>query len=90
MMILNSYSSSDCSLDGSMSLPVSLNALSVASPSMQKTVASDPSSTIWSGPSPFSQVRQLTVNSQYSLRVSPFQAKTTPVLASATAAAAWS
>lgn len=57
---------------------------------MQRIVASPPSSTIWSGPSPFSQERHSTVRSQYSLKVSPFQAKTTPVLASAIAEAAWS
>jgi len=57
---------------------------------MHKTVASDPSSTIWSGPYPFYQVRHCTVNYQYYLSVSPFHAKTVPVLAYAIAAAAWS
>jgi len=88
MITLSSYSSSDSSLEGSTSLPVCLKIFSVASPSMQSTVASEPSSTIWSGPYPFSQVRHWTVNSQYYLRVSPFHAKTVPVLASAIAAAA--
>lgn len=90
MITLSSYSSSDNSLDGSLNFPVSLKSLSVASPSIHRTVASDPSSTIWSGPYPSSQVRHCTVNSQYYLSVYPFQAKTVPVLASAIAAAAWS
>jgi len=53
-------------------------------------VASPPSSTISSGPFPSSHVKQSTVNFQYYSKVSPFQAKTVPVLAWAIAAAAWS
>ena len=52
-------------------------------------VASPPSSTIRSGPSP-PQFRQESVRSQYSSQVSPFHAKTSADFASTRAAAAWS
>ena len=57
---------------------------------MHNKVASPPSSTISYGPFPYSHERQSTVKFQYSSRVSPFQAKTVPVLAWAMAEAAWS
>ena len=62
------------------------------------SVASPPSSTICVGPRPSPKSRARSVTSQYSSRVSPFQAKTgmpaglstVPVGPTATAAAAWS
>ena len=55
---------------------------------MHNNVASPPSSTINYGPFPYPHVRQSTVKFQYYSRVSPFQAKTVPVLALAMAEAA--
>jgi hypothetical protein len=57
---------------------------------MQSKVASPPSSTINYGPFPSYQDKQSRVKFQYYSIVYPFQAKTVPVLAAATAAAAWS
>lgn len=59
-------------------------------PSKSIMEASPPSSTRMLGPFPSGQTRALRVHSQYSLRVSPFQAKTLAVLALTIAAAAWS
>merc|ERR1719230_2220947 len=75
--------------------PDSSNFFSQATPSWISKVASPPSSTIRLGPtlgsaSPFSlyQVKAYRVHHQYSAKVSPFQANTAEVLASAIAAAA--
>jgi len=58
-------------------------------PSKIIKVASPPSSTIILGPFPFGQIKALYVQSQYSSKFSPFQAKTeVPFLAIADAA--WS
>merc|ERR1719310_807581 len=59
-------------------------------PSCRSRVASPPSSTIWSMPSPSGQLSDLSVHHQYSSRVSPFHAKTLAVPARTMAAAAWS
>merc|ERR1719454_2008062 len=59
-------------------------------PSWSSRVASPPSSTIWSMPSPSGHERALSVHHQYSSSVSPFQAKTLDVPARTIAAAAWS
>merc|ERR1719253_2094135 len=75
---------------GSGSAPDFSYSISALRPSWMSMVASPPSSTMRSGPSAPGQVRHSSVQSQYSSRVSPFQAKTVAVLALAMAAAAWS
>merc|ERR1719171_107714 len=75
--------------EGSGTVPSFSNSFSALTPSWMRRVASPPSSTIMSGPSPLPQSRQRSVHHQYSSRVSPFQAKTA-ALSRATAAAAWS
>lgn len=52
--------------------------------------ASPPSSTKMLGPEPSGQIKAFMVHSQYSLKVSPFQANTLAELAFTIAAAAWS
>mmetsp|Transcript_1839 Transcript_1839/g.5400 ORF Transcript_1839/g.5400 Transcript_1839/m.5400 type:complete len:419 (-) Transcript_1839:34-1290(-) len=59
-------------------------------PSWRRRVASPPSSTIWSMPSPSGQVSALSVHHQYSSSVSPFHAKMLAVPARTHADAAWS
>merc|ERR1719163_1764218 len=59
-------------------------------PSWMRSVASPPSSTIWSIPVPSGHDSDLSVHHQYSSSVSPFHAKTFDVPARTTAAAAWS
>mmetsp|Transcript_13027 Transcript_13027/g.29124 ORF Transcript_13027/g.29124 Transcript_13027/m.29124 type:complete len:231 (+) Transcript_13027:890-1582(+) len=66
---------------------------SAFTPSWMSRVMSPPSSTIMSQPSPLAstgQVMALRVHSQYSSRVSPFQANTAAEPSRAMAAAAWS
>jgi len=63
------------------------NYFSYFNPSTNNKVASPPSSTIVVGPLPSGQTKALIVQSQYSSKVSPFQAKTgVPALAIAAAA----
>eukprot|EP00335_Anophryoides_haemophila_P000196 CAMPEP_0204821308 /NCGR_PEP_ID=MMETSP1018-20131115/7039_1 /ASSEMBLY_ACC=CAM_ASM_000518 /TAXON_ID=46462 /ORGANISM="Anophryoides haemophila, Strain AH6" /LENGTH=54 /DNA_ID=CAMNT_0051926031 /DNA_START=1147 /DNA_END=1311 /DNA_ORIENTATION=+ len=52
--------------------------------------ASPPSSTKMLGPKPLGQIKAFMVHSQYSLKDSPFQAKTLEELALTIAAAAYS
>merc|ERR1719183_3271329 len=59
-------------------------------PSCSSNVASPPSSTIWSGPSPSGHISALSVHHQYSSSVSPFQAKTLAAPEATQPAAAWS
>merc|ERR1719460_3377987 len=75
---------------GSGSEPSLANAVSNLTPSCSSSVASPPSSTIWSMPSPSGHVSPLSVHHQYSSSVSPFHAKTLAVPARTMAEAAWS
>mmetsp|Transcript_36932 Transcript_36932/g.97789 ORF Transcript_36932/g.97789 Transcript_36932/m.97789 type:complete len:237 (+) Transcript_36932:1163-1873(+) len=75
---------------GSGSEPSLAKASSYFLPSWRSRVASPPSSTIWSMPSPSGQIMHLSVHHQYSSSVSPFHAKTLAVPARTMAAAAWS
>mmetsp|Transcript_58611 Transcript_58611/g.154000 ORF Transcript_58611/g.154000 Transcript_58611/m.154000 type:complete len:374 (-) Transcript_58611:1671-2792(-) len=59
-------------------------------PSCSSSVASPPSSTIWSQPLPSGHMRALSVHHQYSSSVSPFQAKMFAEPLRTHAAAAWS
>ena len=86
--ILNSALSVD---SGSGRVLLAAYAFSALTPSWIRRVMSPPSSTIRSHPSPFASsghVMALRVHSQYSSRVSPFQAKTAAEPSRATAAAA--
>lgn len=77
----------EVAVEGSGSKLFFCNYLSYLSPSTNKRVASPPSSTMVVGPLPSGQVKALIVQSQYSSKVSPFQANTgVPTLAIAAAA----
>merc|ERR1719310_2433746 len=90
-MVARTHLNSALSVDaGSGSEPSLANCFSNLTPSWRSRVASPPSSTIWSMPSPSGQVSALSVHHQYSSSVSPFHAKTLAVPARTTAAAAWS
>jgi len=75
---------------GSGSEPSLAKSASYFLPSWRSRVASPPSSTIWSMPSPSGQYMHLSVHHQYSSSVSPFHAKTLAVPARTMAEAAWS
>lgn len=77
----------EVAVDGSGSKLFFYNYFSNLRPSTNKRVASPPSSTIVVGPLPSGQTKALIVQSQYSSKVSPFQANTgVPALATAAAA----
>merc|ERR1719198_966417 len=84
---LNSALSVD---DGSGSEPSLACASSNFLPSCSSSVASPPSSTIWSQPAPSGHVSALSVHHQYSSSVSPFQANTLAQPDATQPAAAWS
>ena len=84
--ILNSWLSVESGLGRVPSLAKAASALT---PSWIRRVASPPSSTSRSAPSPSGQIRAFSVHHQYSSRVSPFQANTAAESRAMTAAA-WS
>mmetsp|Transcript_2057 Transcript_2057/g.4188 ORF Transcript_2057/g.4188 Transcript_2057/m.4188 type:complete len:219 (+) Transcript_2057:967-1623(+) len=91
LIVASTHLNSALSVDaGSGSEPSLAKVSSNFLPSWRRSVASPPSSTIWSMPSPSGQLRALSVHHQYSSRVSPFQAKTLAVPARTMADAAWS
>ena len=87
---MTTFSSVDFPFSGSGNSLVFSKILYAFKPSIRSKVASPPSSTITSGPLPSGKVNALRVHSQYSLKDSPFQAKTAADLLAAIAAAAWS
>lgn len=84
------FSSSDPALEGSGNSPFFSYWVSHLTPSNKSIVASPPSSTKTLGPLPSGHVKAYKVHSQYSAKVSPFQAKTLEVWALTIAAAALS
>merc|ERR1719401_421447 len=94
IMVRTILNSSLSVLVGSGSVPSLAYASSAFLPSWMRSVMSPPSSTMMSGPWPLpsssGHVTAWRVHSQYSSRVSPFQAKTAALSSRAMAAAAWS
>merc|ERR1719331_3272575 len=91
LMIVSTHLNSALSVEAGSGSDLSLaHASSNFLPSCSSSVASPPSSTIWSMPEPSGHVRAFSVHHQYSSRVSPFHAKMLEVPARTHAAAAWS
>merc|ERR1719460_1938951 len=91
LMVARTHLNSALSVvDGSGSVFFASYSSSNFLPSCSSSVASPPSSTIWSQPSPSGHVSALSVHHQYSSSVSPFQAKTLAEPEATQPDAAWS